>query len=239
MIFLSYDKGESKDMKKKNMIIIGVIALILVITIGYALFSDTLTINGTATAKGDFNMTMTCQPGLDTSIASAEDIMMDEDNGYENDQCSVDDKTMTFSTGLKYPGAQRSFTVKMKNEGSIDAYLNVDTGLTSNVKTCYDANANDTFEESECVNDSVPYVFEISVAPIGYEKSDGTKFNFWTGSEDQISEITSEDGNSIIVKPGDTLYVLISPYFNKLVTGSGNFNYKIEGTYQFNFTQKQ
>ena len=83
MIFLSYDKGESKDMKKKNMIIIGVIALILAVSVGYALFSNTLTINGSATAKGDFNMTMTCQPGLDTSIASAEDIMMDEDNGLK------------------------------------------------------------------------------------------------------------------------------------------------------------
>ena len=225
-------------MKKKNMIIIGVIALILVVAVGYALFSDTLTINGSATAKGDFNMTMTCQPGLDTSIASAEDLIMNEDNGYENDQCSVDNKTMTFSTDLKYPGAQRTFTVKMKNEGSIDAYLNLDTGVTGNVKTCYDANANDTFEESECVNDSVSYVFEMEIIPIGYEKSDGTKFNFMTGSEDQISEITSEDG-SVIVKPGDTLYFGVGSYFNKLVTGSGNFNYKIEGTYQFNFTQKQ
>ena len=225
-------------MKKKNMIIIGVIALILAVSVGYALFSDTLTINGTATAKGDFNMTMTCQPGLDTSIASAEDMMMDEDNGYENDQCSVDDKTMTFSTGLKYPGAQRTFTVKMKNEGSIDAYLNLDTGVTGNVKTCYDANANDTFEESECVDDSVPYVFAMEFVPIGYEKSDGTKFNFNTGSEDQISEIISEDG-SVMVKPGDTLYIGVLSAFNKLVTGSGNFNYKIEGTYQFNFTQKQ
>ena len=59
MIFLSYDKGESKDMKKKNMIIIGVIALILAVSVGYALFSDTLTINGTATAQGDFSFSVT------------------------------------------------------------------------------------------------------------------------------------------------------------------------------------
>ena len=48
-------------MKKKNMIIIGVIALILAVSVGYALFSDTLTINGTATAKGDFNLSYACE----------------------------------------------------------------------------------------------------------------------------------------------------------------------------------
>ena len=48
-------------MKKKNMVIIGVIALILAVSVGYALFSDTLTINGTATAKGDFNLSYACE----------------------------------------------------------------------------------------------------------------------------------------------------------------------------------
>ncbi len=37
-------------MNKKKGIIIGVLAVALVMVVGYALFSDTLTINGTATA---------------------------------------------------------------------------------------------------------------------------------------------------------------------------------------------
>ena len=32
------------------------LAVALVMVVGYALFSDTLTINGTATAQGDFDM---------------------------------------------------------------------------------------------------------------------------------------------------------------------------------------
>ena len=46
-------------MKNKNMIIIGVIAILLTVAVGYALFSDTLTINGTATAQGDFSFSVT------------------------------------------------------------------------------------------------------------------------------------------------------------------------------------
>ena len=42
--------------KNKNKILIGCLALLLVMAVGYALFSETITINGTATAKGDFNM---------------------------------------------------------------------------------------------------------------------------------------------------------------------------------------
>ena len=37
-------------MKKQNIAIIGVVALVLAIAVGYALFSETITINGTATA---------------------------------------------------------------------------------------------------------------------------------------------------------------------------------------------
>ena len=43
-------------MNKKKGIIIGVVLFVLAVAVGYALFSDTLTINGTATAKGEFDM---------------------------------------------------------------------------------------------------------------------------------------------------------------------------------------
>ena len=110
MIFLSYDKGESKDMKKKNMIIIGVIALILVITIGYALFSDTLNINGTATAKGDFSLSYKCK-------------VVDGSSNQELDSCEVQgNKVLTSSTLLK-PTDQVQFLVTVTNTGSIPAEL--------------------------------------------------------------------------------------------------------------------
>ena len=43
-------------MNKQNKIIVGVITLILALTIGYAVFTQNLNINGTATAKGEFGL---------------------------------------------------------------------------------------------------------------------------------------------------------------------------------------
>ena len=46
-------------MKKQNIVIIAVIALVLVLAVGYALFSETLTIKGTATASANFDVEFT------------------------------------------------------------------------------------------------------------------------------------------------------------------------------------
>ena len=47
--------------KSKNVFII-VLTFVLVCVIGYALFSNQLTINGTVSAKGEFEFTATCEP---------------------------------------------------------------------------------------------------------------------------------------------------------------------------------
>ena len=39
-------------MNNKNKILVGCLALLLVMTVGYALFSETITINGIVRAKG-------------------------------------------------------------------------------------------------------------------------------------------------------------------------------------------
>ena len=46
-------------MKKQNIIVVGIIAFILTVAVGYALFSETLTISGTATAEGTFDVEFT------------------------------------------------------------------------------------------------------------------------------------------------------------------------------------
>ena len=58
-------------MFKKNKILVGCLALLLVLSVGYALFSETITINGTATAKGNFDMTATCQSGYSEVLVNA------------------------------------------------------------------------------------------------------------------------------------------------------------------------
>ena len=98
-------------MKKKNMIIIGVIALILVVAVGYALFSSTLNINGTATAKGDFNLTYACE--IDES-SSNEDLA----------SCQVEEgNKVTMESTLSKPNESVLFHVTVTNDGTIPAVL--------------------------------------------------------------------------------------------------------------------
>ena len=47
--------------KTRNKIFVGCLALLLVMVVGYALFSQNLNIMGTATAKGDFSITPICE----------------------------------------------------------------------------------------------------------------------------------------------------------------------------------
>ena len=132
-------------MFKKNKILVGCLALLLVLSVGYALFSETITINGTATAKGNFDMTATCQSGYSEELVNA-GIKGSKDEGqtgFNNDSCSVSSgNKVSFQTGFDAPGAKREFTVKVTNTGTIDAMLDkskslVDHGVTNLVtKVC-------------------------------------------------------------------------------------------------------
>ena len=118
-------------MKKQNSAIIGVIAFVLAISVGYALFSQTLTINGTATAKGSFDVqfaTATIQKEVGSTGATA--------------TISEDKATLTVNVPkLEYPGAYVEIPVTVKNVGTIPAKLIeiTETGLTTDasVKVSY------------------------------------------------------------------------------------------------------
>lgn len=116
-------------MKKQNIAIIGVIALVLAVAIGYALFSEKLTISGTATAKGDFNIEFT-SVGEITKVGYTDQTSQEGANiaviGDSNNKLTVTvDK-------LDYPGAYVEIPVTITNKGSVPAKLkNIkETGLT-------------------------------------------------------------------------------------------------------------
>lgn len=126
-------------MKKQNIVIIGVIALVLAVAIGYALFSETLTINGTATAQGDFNVEFTSVGEItkvgytDQTAQNGANIAVIEDNN---------NKLKITVNKLDYPGAYVEIPVTITNKGSVPAKLkNIrETGLTEksrSVKVTY------------------------------------------------------------------------------------------------------
>lgn len=101
-------------MKKQNIAIIAVVAFVLAVAVGYALFRETITINGTATAKGNFNIEV-----ISATVTGGE--------GYLDaaTSASIDSGAngATLAAELQYPGAYVEYEVTVKNLGTIDALL--------------------------------------------------------------------------------------------------------------------
>ena len=115
--------------KRKNKILIGCLALLLVMTVGYALFSETITINGTAKAEGKFNIEFT-QATISAEKGSTGATATISDNG----------KILTITAPkLEYPGAYVDVSYTVKNTGTIDAIFNTHkiTGTTNKIKAEY------------------------------------------------------------------------------------------------------
>ena len=107
----------SQKSNKKYLIAL-LIVFILALAIGYAAFSDTLTISGTANANGTFDLQF-ANPTVVTTVGCDEEgttAVLSE----ENDKLTVNVKD------LAYPGAGAQFSVEIVNKGTIPAkVLNV------------------------------------------------------------------------------------------------------------------
>ena len=101
----------------KKVVIILLIILLLALAIGYAAFSNILTISGTANAKGTFDMEFrnpqkVKEVGVDTEKTTIV-ISPDDEN-----------KLLVNVADLAYPGAGVEFSVDIYNNGTIPATVN-------------------------------------------------------------------------------------------------------------------
>ena len=114
-----------KEGKKKYFIALLVI-LLLALAIGYAAFTDTLTISGTANANGSFDVEFTS-----ASVVSAVGV----DLVNTKATISNDKNTLTVvCKDLAYPGAGAQFHAVIKNVGTIPATISniTTTNITGN-----------------------------------------------------------------------------------------------------------
>ena len=190
--------------KTRNKIFVGCLALLLVMVAGYALFSQNLNITGTAKAQGDFSVTATCQPGYDSKIkpiienlvATGQiDIGLLGDNGYYDDSCTVKGDAVTYSTKLKYPGAVRYFTLKVKNQSNIDAIYDED----GKYEWTFYENENGTLKKVSS-NSGMSYS---KIFPIGVEDKEGNIYLIGSDDAGLNNAYNSETG---ALKPGQ-LYI--------------------------------
>lgn len=104
----------------RNKLLITAAIVVGLATIAYAAFAQTLTINGTGTATGNW----------DVKIIS----ITPKDQTGATDHATTPSYTntsATFNVDLAYPGATSSYDVVIKNNGTVGAVLSSITDLTS------------------------------------------------------------------------------------------------------------
>ena len=238
--------------KTRNKIFVGCLAQLLVMVAGYALFSQNLTINGTAKAQGDFSVTATCQAGIPDNLLEGAKAYLAQsempyvkDNGYYDDSCTVSGNNINYQASFKYPGARRYFVVKVKNTGSITAIPSYDYHNDSG-EVCQDDNGNDVYDSDECYTDSLGLqigasLFDFLVTydiPFAIEDTDGTVYSTTNMTEEQIAKFVTEDGD-LKLDAGVSAYYITGFGFNSLYGTDTGGKIMMKMSYQSKITFSQ
>ena len=215
--------------KTRNKIFVGCLALLLVMVLGYALFSQNLNITGTAKAQGDFSLAITCQPGMPANLVESVKLATTDwvdDNGYYDDSCTVNGDAVTYSTKLKYPGAVRYFTLKVKNQSNIDAIYDED----GKYEWTFYENENGTLKKVSS-DSGMSYS---KIFPIGVEDKEGNIYLIGSDDAGLNNAYNSETG---ALKPGATLYILTLAFVPNDLTAKKEFLFEWTLTSKITFKQ--
>lgn len=119
-------KGSTKKSNKKYLIIL-LIVFLLALAVGYAAFTDTLTISGTANANGTFDVEFQ-NASVDSTVGC---------NAVETTaKISADKDTLNVVVkDLAYPGAGAQISVDIVNVGTIPAKITAVTPTNINGST--------------------------------------------------------------------------------------------------------
>ena len=103
------------NIRRKNNIIIGsLLAVLLVMGIGYAAFASKLNINGTVSATGNWDIEIT---GIRSTNQGT--------TGYNIEEPTYTKNTASFNTGLKSPGDGMEYEIEISNLGTIDGQVGI------------------------------------------------------------------------------------------------------------------
>ncbi len=101
------------EIKHKNLLIGGLLAVVLVMAVGYAAFATQLQINGTANIGSEWDVhIVSITPGTPVNGATNSSATLGENN-----------LSATFETNLVAPGDSLTYTVVVENSGTLPAKL--------------------------------------------------------------------------------------------------------------------
>ena len=139
-------------MNRGNKLLLGVLAFVVVCVVGYALFSETITVTGTATAKGDFEITISeadiTNPGVQW-MYGAESF---SSGLVKNPTILIRDNVVTTNVIFGMPGSRHAFGIRIENTGTIPVKLKSIKDLTRNVVIIDKDNDNNNYAEYSVIN---------------------------------------------------------------------------------------
>lgn len=103
----------------KNKLLVAAVVLVGLASVAYAAFTQTLTINGTGNATGDWDVKITSI--TQTAATGATEVSAPTYNAT----------SATFDVNLAYPGASATYQVVVTNNGTIPALLTAIGGVTT------------------------------------------------------------------------------------------------------------
>lgn len=190
-------------MNKRNKILVGCLALLLVLSVGYALFSETITINGTATAKGSFDITITVP---DNYYELTGDLKNGEYGIVTDSNITINGDIITASATLGAPGSGKQILLKVENTGTIPARL----------KSVTDENGNEPpiltnwYGKKLCQADGVSCIYVEIFPDMNYE-FDYSEWDYAQADGGPNEELLYQ----AVLDPGESTYYFIHFYWGK------------------------
>ena len=117
-----------KDRNKRRLIIYGLLGVLMLTTVAYAALQTVLNVSGTVVKKGNLWNIYFTNPSSASTVGSA-----------TGSKINIQASTLNFQVSLYKPGDKVTYTVDIKNGGTIDATLNsisltgVDTAKNNNI----------------------------------------------------------------------------------------------------------
>ena len=222
-------------MNKSNKILVGVLAFLVVCVVGYALFSETITVTGTATASGNFNLTPTC------SLTMPSSWLEEKEGGYTNPECLINDNVITSKVTLQYPTALKLFYTEYKNDGDIDAVIKFKYDVPEsfvNIKPTIKVYNNKTNELVKTLDKFDKNYVQLQPAKFAIKTVDGN----YLETEEQIvtkNRVYKDTAGDyyIDIKPGESFVFLYMMTWHKDAVDNENYS-TAEMSLELQFIQK-
>lgn len=245
-----------RPINRKSKMLLGILAVLLTMSVGYAYFSKEITFSATVTGKGSFNVTASCTKGMSSDFASAYATYLGASvsevnaefnsiqKGYTTDTCTVSGSTVTMNTALSYPGAARFYTIILKNTGNIRAKWHYEDGFYFNYQICNGTNAANCSTSTPTSTLDYDYMTDTlwdlypTIRHGFIKKSSGAVTMLIDGS---MEDAVDSDGY-IYLEPNDSIYFLAYNLWDSRLAGddynNANGSY-VKWIYTYDFTFEQ